>query len=363
MPLEPYKRGQTWWAKGRVEFNGRPITDYYRESTGSSTEAGARDWIAAETDRQRRRHVTGDEAADLSFADAVMLYPAKPKEAGYLIPILEVIGERPIASLKPKEILALGPLLYPGLATDTWHRYVVTPVKAVILNAHDEGLCPAIRIKTYSEKDRLAQDAVRGKASRPEAQPMTRGWVEAFVAEADVYNAAMVRFIFQTGARIDQVVSVRPEDLDLRQARVRLKAQKGHAAQWVAISQDLVVALANLPPRRPLNRQTGQRSPARVFGYADRSGMRKAWKTICKRAGIAYLPPHAGRHGLYTELRVNQGLDPITAARMGRWKHHALPDRVYAHSDADERAIREGFRTNPVQPGAAKPAKRRTSKG
>src|SRR5690348_12660578 len=44
--LKPYRRGSTWWAKGRVEYNGRPVTGYIRESTGASDEAGARDWIA-----------------------------------------------------------------------------------------------------------------------------------------------------------------------------------------------------------------------------------------------------------------------------------------------------------------------------
>ena len=40
MPLTPYKRGDTWWVKGRIEDNGLPITDYLRESTGASTESG-----------------------------------------------------------------------------------------------------------------------------------------------------------------------------------------------------------------------------------------------------------------------------------------------------------------------------------
>jgi hypothetical protein len=40
MPLEPYPRGAVWWARGRVEYNGAPITEYYRCSTGASEESG-----------------------------------------------------------------------------------------------------------------------------------------------------------------------------------------------------------------------------------------------------------------------------------------------------------------------------------
>lgn len=76
---------------------------------------------------------------------------------------------------------------------------------------------------------------------------------------------------------------------------------------------------------------------------------RKAWATICKKAGIQLLSAHSGRHGFYTELRVRQGVDPITAAKAGRWKNHALPDARYAHVETDQAEIRARFRTNPVQ--------------
>ena len=86
-----------------------------------------------------------------------------------------------------------------------------------------------------------------------------------------------------------------------------------------------------------------------MFGYATRGGVANAWRSICKDAGIPYLSPHAARHGFYTDLRVIQGIDPITAAKAGRWSDPALPDKIYAHSDTDEHEIRNSFGTNPVQ--------------
>ena len=75
--LTPYLRGSTWWAKGRVEYNGRPITGYLRESTGASDEAGARDWITEREDGERRRFLIGEEEQPLNFAGAVMMYEAR----------------------------------------------------------------------------------------------------------------------------------------------------------------------------------------------------------------------------------------------------------------------------------------------
>ena len=105
MPLEPYRRGKTYWIRGRVELHGAPITEYYRCSSGASDEAGARDWIAEETDRQRRRHLVGDEAA-LTFAEAVMLY--NQKAARQLLPITVEIGHLPLSAITGQLLRSLG---------------------------------------------------------------------------------------------------------------------------------------------------------------------------------------------------------------------------------------------------------------
>ncbi len=349
MPLETYARGPVWWVRGRVEYNGRPVTGYYRCSTGASDAAGAQDWCHAETERQIRRHLLGDEAS-LTFADAVMLYPAKPAEARYLMHILPELGPEFVMRITPQQVRDLGPKLLPTASTDTWKRQIIVPVSAVINNAHDLGKCPPIRIKSYSTMQRIEQDRQRGKVSRPVKTPGSWEWLADFRAHASPYLAAMAEFMFETGARIGQAVALRPADLDLMQARVWMPSSKGHPAQWVSISREMVVTLANLPARRPVNRKTGDIAKPRVFGYQNHSGVYGAWRTACTKAKIEYLPPHsAGRHGFYTELRIRQGVDAVTAAAAGRWSDPDLPDRTYAHPTAPDSAIRAMIRTGQVQ--------------
>lgn len=357
MPLEPYQRGSTWWVRGRVEYKGQPVTGYYRRSTGSPTEAGAWSWCSAEEERQIRRHLVGDEAA-LTFADAVVLYNAKPADARYLLLIVPEIGQTACAAITPQSIRDLARRLYPEASTDTWQRQVLTPVKAVINNAHDLGRCPPIRIRGFSTAERVQQDAARGKQSRVPKTPGSWEWIDAFSACASPYLAALVEFMFETGARVGQAVRLRPCDLDLQRARVKLPASKGHPAQWISISMEMVAKLANLPPRKPVDRRRGTVHPPRVFGYAGHNGPLKAWKAACKKAGIPYLPPHsAGRHGFYTELRVRQGIDPVTAAKAGRWSDPALPDRIYAHNETPDSEVRAMIRTTRVQAADGKPVK------
>ena len=349
MPLEPYLRGKVYWVKGWIEYNSRPIAGPYRQSTRSTSEAGARDWISEETELQIRKHIVGEERA-LRFADATELYQPDSRSARQLLPILDEIGSLPLAAITGRLLKNLGPKLRPNASTDTWWREIVTPARAVINNAHELKGTPLLRVRRYDQFERNAQDKRRGKTSRVERVPATRAWIDAFCAEADPYNAAMARFMFETAARIDQAVSLTPDDLRPEKAQVRVKAQKGHPESWITVSPEMMAELQELRPKRPHNRRTGAALPPRVFGYASSTGYNNRWKTICRRAGIPYLSAHAaGRHGFFTELVIRQGVDPVTAARAGRWSDANLPMSIYAHPESDEADIRARFRTRSVQ--------------
>jgi len=209
---------------------------------------------------------------------------------------------------------------------------------------------PLIRVKPYDKFERIAQDNLREKQSRVERTPADKEWIEAFCMVADPYNSALVRFMFETAARIDQAVSMEPNDLRQHDNKVRVKAQKGHPESWITVSPEMMAELVALPPKRPMNRRTGKLMKPRVFGYGSSTGYNGRWKTICKQAGIQYLSAHpAGRHGFFTELVVRQGVDPVTAAKAGRWADPNLPMRIYAHVESDEADVRARFRTNRVQ--------------
>ena len=341
MPLETYLRGTTWWAKGRVEFNGKPITDYYRCSTGASDEGGARQWCREEEERRIRRFLLGDEKA-LTFAEAVILYPVNAKSAALLIPIVKEIGDSLLSNITPVAIRALGPTLYPNACTDTWQRHVITPIRSIMNLAHDDGKGPAIRIKGYTKEERVGQDSLRRKPSRVQKTPGSWEWLLKFREHADRRHAALAHLMFTTGARISQAIAMHPgEHLKLQECKVCIPAAKGHDDRWVTISPELVAELANLPelfprgwPRKPEN--------LRVFGFADRSSPRKGWDAACKGAGIQRLPFHAaGRHGFGQEMNVRQPIDEKAAGQVGGWSDTGLMRRVYTHAeDADAKVLK-----------------------
>ncbi|WP_153039816.1 hypothetical protein [Pseudovibrio sp. Ad37] len=156
--------------------------------------------------------------------------------------------------------------------------------------------------------------------------------------------------MFTTGSRITQAVEMVPDDLDLMSHRVFLPSAKGHDAQWVNITTEMVVTLANLPPRN-----------GRVFGYASHHSVYKHWQTVCKEAGIKYIAPHAaGHHGFGTETVVRQGINVVDAAEARRWSSSRVLLDSYAHSEDGSRKVLDAFsRDNATKSAKAKQQQRR----
>ena len=338
MPLEPYLRQGKWWAKGRVEYLGEAITGYYRCSTGALSERTAWEWCRAEEERAIREHIVGPEKeaeATLTFAGATLLYEGfSAKTAGYLIPIIKEIGNQPVSEITPKAIRDLGPKLYPKAGTKTWQRYVITPVRAVINNAHDLGKCPPIRIKGYDKSEQVKQDKKRGSSGRPKYEPGSWEWILQFRAHAERRVAALALVMFTTGARISQAIAMHPAlHLKLDEKKICIPGAKGHDDRWIGIPDWLVEELEALPELFP---RGWDRIPEnlRVFGYADRSSPRKHWAKACEAAGIPNLPFHsAGRHGFGQEMNVRQGIDEKAAGKFGGWSDTNLMRRTYTHAE------------------------------
>jgi len=333
MPLEIYKRGNRYWVRGRTDG----LDGYIERSLKTSDLQVAAAKVAEIERKARQRAVLGSdaptEADELTFSAAIMLYDAKPADAGYLLKVIPEIGHMRVKDITPKFVRDLGRKLYPLAACDTWRRQVVTPISAVINNAHQEKGTPLIKVKGYTAQERQHQDNVRGKQSRVEKTPGSWEWLDAFRSEANRYMGALALFMFTTGARVGQSVLIEPKHLELRQSRIWLPPSKGHPGQWIDIIPEMVVELANLPPRG-----------GRVFGYKSRHSIYGPWQTACDRAQIEYIAPHAaGRHGFGTETVVRQGVNPVDVAKAGRWSSPRVLLDTYAHSEEGSANVRDAF--------------------
>ena len=159
--------------------------------------------------------------------------------------------------------------------------------------------------------------------------------------------AAICMFMFGTGARIGEAVTVRWADVDLEERTILIRQSKVGAERLAHLPSDLVLAIANLPSNRAPD--------ATVFGYVDRHSIKKTWDNVIARADIERLTPHCCRHGFATTL-LRKGFDVKTVARLGGWKDATTVLKHYAHA-VDNRALTEGiFGTKPAHRQATKDA-------
>jgi hypothetical protein len=242
--------------------------------------------------------------------------------ARYLIP-LAASSARLVRPHHAGMIRDLGPKLYPNNCTDSWRRWVVTPARAVINNAHDKGKCPPIKIKGYSEEERVAQDKKRKKASRIERRPGDWEWL---LRSASKLRSATARW--RCSCSPPAPASARrsrctPSISEASEGKVIIPGAKGHADREITIPPELVAELANLKARR--RRADGSGTTSATFACSamrraagrSRHGGRRA-----RKAGIDLSPHAAGRHGFGQEHVIRQGTTSKAAGKFGGWSRH-----------------------------------------
>lgn len=199
--------------------------------------------------------------------------------------------------------------LYPNCSGASLNRLAIVPAQAVINHAAKRKLCSPIKVERYKIEAKVKE-------------PATLEWVEAFRAEAAPHVGALALFMFLTGARIGEAITVQWEDVDLQARRVLIRESKVSKERLSHLPATLVVALANL-----------EHIPGRgVFGYRRPNDIKNIWKAAITAAGIKRLTPHSCRHGFATGL-LRRGVDVVTVAWLGGWKSAAQVLQTYGHAN------------------------------
>ena len=350
MSLEIYKRGGVYWAKGRIELNGRPVSHYYRQSTGSSSATGASDWCREEEDRVIERYYLGDKVDErpLTVAEAVTMTEFSPQEAHYVTLLLKRtdIGEEEVNQLTPERIKEACKKTLPHASTDTWRRWIVVPLRKIARAGQSKKRCRELVTVKFTANERIAQDRLRQKASRVRKVPGSREWLDAFQHAAPKRLYVLARFMFETATRVGQACEMGPYHLErLDECIVRIPPAKGHDEVPLKITEELADLLRSITPKAPKGWEN-KPSNLRVFGYASKDGPTKAWNSACDRAGIERLTRHgAGRHGFATEMFVRRDVDLKACTDYGRWADPGLFLRTYAHSEETDQKILSAVRT------------------
>lgn len=303
MPIKLYQRGKVWHYRGTVAGNRL-------RGSCQTTDKGIAARAAAEIEtRKWKCHFDGPQAV-LTFAQAASLYRAAGKSTRFLDQIEDHFKETLVKDIKAGTIRQMAIDLYPGCSGLSRNRMGITPAQAVINHAAELELCQPIKVRRFKGHSKVKD-------------PATWEWVQAFCAEASAPIGALAMFMFLTGARISEAMSMQWDDVNLAAGIALIRESKIGKERKPHLPAPLVAAMANIP------RVKGRP----VFVYRHPDDVVRAWAGAAKRARIAPLTPHCCRHGCITQL-LRKGIDVKTVS----WLCDILPEtlvRVYAHAIKD----------------------------
>jgi integrase len=308
MPLKLKKRGEIWHYSGTVA--GHRLRGSCKTAQRGEAEKHANAVETKWLDRGRY----GVEAT-LTFAQASAEYRKRGKVPRYLELVEDYWKDTLVKDITRGAMKRAAIALLPNGSGAYRNRAVIVPTQAVINHCAELELCAPLRASRFTEPKRTKE-------------PATWPWVQAFMEHSSPHLAALACFMFMTGARISESISIHWRDIDFSGATVIIRMGKIGGAERVAhLPPELVAALANMPGDRP--------DGGKAFPYAGYGSVKDPWNAAVKRAGIKRLTPHCCRHGFATSM-LHNGVDILTVADLGGWKSAAQLFKTYGHARTEK---------------------------
>lgn len=324
MPLKLYRRkgSDIWHYRGTIGPPGDRRR--LRGTTRTADKTRAERFVAEKEAREWKGHFDGPASA-LTFAAAAVLYRGSGKPTRFLSRIEDYWREQPVSGITAGAIRASCRELYPNAGGATLNRQVIVPTCAIINHAAESELCQRIRVKRFP---------ITSKSKKP----ISWTWVEAFMRASSPHLGALACFMFLTGARITEALSLNWNDVDLSASRALIRQTKIGAERLAHLPTILAAAMANIEGSRE----------GKVFRYSSRDTAKPPWRNACKRAGIEPLSFHACRHGFATAA-LRAGIDVVTVAKLGGWKSPQHVFETYGHASDDQTLTDRLIGTNLTQ--------------
>jgi integrase len=159
-----------------------------------------------------------------------------------------------------------------------------------------------------AKKVRQACDLRPGKKPKRLPRILTADQFRQFykaVDEADdVQHALMLRLLFYTGVRVNELCGIEVADVDLENCKVFINQGKGSKDRYVLFGKSFATALRTHIAAHPQNRYLFQ---TRRCGKFSTRRVEQIVKQYAEQAGI-HATPHVFRHQCITFLTKNSGM-------------------------------------------------------
>jgi integrase len=245
-------------------------------------------------------HFHGKRRGVWTFAYAAEQYELATAPKGNTIKrlrrLIAALGDAPLRELNQEALNRLQrKMLRPNPAPATVLREIITPVRAVINYAIEQGEADPIRLRSP-------------RVPKGRTIYLLPGEAERLITAAAAHLKPLLVFLLGTGARLSEALELDWRAVKLSEARASLRKTKSGRERHAHLPPHTVATLANLEHRegavflRP-ERRSGRilMVPYAAFDRDEREAggqIKTAFRGAMRRAGlgIAGLSPHALRH-------------------------------------------------------------------
>lgn len=314
--LKLVKRGPVWHIRGTVA--GENI----RESTGCRTRSDAEQYVWQRQREIIERHTLGT-AGTVTLAQAALDYMQAGGEARFLAPILNHFGEAfRLADLGNAEIDRAAAAIFPKAAPATVNRQLITPLRAIMTRAAEDGLVPFRKLRSRKG------DRARTRWLRPEE-------AERLIDAASPHLARIVIALLGSGARVSELLSLEVNNAWPETGELWIEKTKNDHPRMVKLperARDAVFG-AEVPESGPLFRKPNG-APYAIL--ARQSPIKTAFYGARDRAGLGDdVTPHVLRH-TWATWYYSQTLDFGGLLDLGGWRS---PDMAMRYRKAAPEAL------------------------
>lgn len=200
----------------------------------------------------------------------------------------------------------------------TIQRTITTPVAAVLNHAARRGWCDPPRFE-------------RAKAGGKRTDWLTPAEAEAMIEAAAEHLKPLLTFLFCTGARLGEALTLTWDDVDLAHARSTLRHTKNGDDRVLDLPPRAVAALGGLRGDREgkVFRHRAATPYRRDADSAQHYGgqIKRGWGTALRAAGITrHLTPHHARH-TWATFHYAAYRDLLRLRTDGGWRTVAMCER------------------------------------
>lgn len=147
---------------------------------------------------------------------------------------------------------------------------------------------------------------------------------------SSIEDALLVRLLFQTGARISEVLALRPCDIDYQHQRLELPAlkRKDIVTKLVVVDPDTLNRLRSFCKGKPVGK--------RLFPISRQQAYYKV-RMAAKKAGLGKIHPHTLRDSLAVNWALGGGNLNLLQRQLGHRSFSTTVDRYLTFSSEDIR--------------------------